>query len=61
MLELVRRLKGEGRTVILISHSMRDVIALADRAIILSGGYKVADLPLAGITADQLSQKIMGS
>ena len=61
VLELVRRLKGEGRTVILISHSMRDVIALADRAIILSGGYKVADLPLAGITADQLSQKIMAA
>ena len=61
VLDLVRRLKDEGRTVILISHSMRDVIALADRAIIMSGGQKVADLPLTGITAEQLSQRVMGS
>jgi ABC-type sugar transport system ATPase subunit len=61
VLDLVRRLKDEGRTVILISHSMRDVIALADRAIIMSSGIKVADMPLAHMTAEQLSQRVMGS
>jgi ABC-type sugar transport system ATPase subunit len=61
VLELIRRLKAEGRTVILVSHSMRDVVALADRAVILSGGRKAHDLPLAGVSADQLSRLVMGS
>ena len=58
VIDLVRRLKDEGRTIILISHSMRDVIALADRAIIMSGGRKIEDIPLAGLTAEVLSNKI---
>jgi simple sugar transport system ATP-binding protein len=58
VIDLVRRLKQEGRTVILISHNMRDVVALADRAIIMSAGRKIEDLALAGLTADQLSHKI---
>jgi len=36
------------RTVILIIHNMRDVIALADRDIILSNGHKVAICHLPG-------------
>lgn len=58
VIDLVRRLKDEGRTIILISHSMRDVIALADRAIIMSGGRKMEDIPLAGLTAEVLTHKI---
>ena len=58
VIDLVRRLKDEGRTIILISHSMRDVIALADRAIIMSGGRKMEDIPLAGLTAEVLAHKI---
>ena len=49
------------RTVILIIHNMRDVIALADRAIILSNGHKLADMPLAGVTTGQLRQRVMGA
>ena len=33
MLDLIRKLKADGRTVILISHNMRDVVALADRVV----------------------------
>jgi ABC-type sugar transport system ATPase subunit len=59
VLDLVRRLKAEIRTVILISHNMRDVAALADRVAILGGGRKYFDRPLDGITADDLSRLIM--
>jgi ABC-type sugar transport system ATPase subunit len=61
VLDLVRRLKHEGRTVILISHSMRDVAALADRVVILKGGRKVADRPAAGISADDLGHLILAA
>jgi ABC-type sugar transport system ATPase subunit len=59
VLDLIRKLKAEGRTVILISHNMRDVVALADRVAILGGGRKYVDRPLDGLTADDLSHLIM--
>ena len=48
VLDLVRKLKADGRTVILISHTMRDVVALATRVVILSRGRKVVDRSIAG-------------
>lgn len=59
VLDLIRKLKAEGRTVILISHNMRDVVALADRVAILGGGRKYVDRPLDGLSADDLSHLIM--
>jgi ABC-type sugar transport system ATPase subunit len=59
VLDLVRKLKVESRTVILISHNMRDVVALADRVAILGGGRKYFDRRLDGLTADDLSHLIM--
>jgi ABC-type sugar transport system ATPase subunit len=59
VLDLVRKLKAEGRTVILISHNMRDVVALADRVAILGGGRKYVDRPIGALTADDLSHLIM--
>ena len=59
VLDLIRKLKADGRTVILISHNMRDVVALADRVAILGGGRKYVDRPLDGLSADDLSHLIM--
>jgi len=60
VLDLVRRLKADGRTVILISHSMRDVVAVADRVVIMGAGRKVFDEPLGRLSADDLGRLIMG-
>ena len=57
--DLIRKLKADGRTVILISHNMRDVVALADRVVILSGGRKVVDRPLGDLKAEHLTNLIM--
>jgi|SRR5437868_6422583 len=61
VLDLVQKLKAEGRTVILISHNMRDVVVLADRVAILNGGRKYVDRPIQGLSANDLSQLIMTS
>lgn len=61
VLDLIRHLKAEGRTVILISHNMRDVVALADRIAILKGGRKVHDLTNAGLAPDDVSHLIMAA
>lgn len=59
VLGLIRRLREEGRTVILISHNMADVAALADRVAILKAGTKVIDRPVAGLNADMLAHMVM--
>ena len=59
--DLVRRLKDDGRTVILISHDMRDVATLADRVAIMGGGRKRVDRPVAGLSADELGHLVMAS
>jgi len=59
VLALIRTLRGAGRTVLLISHSMRDVASLADRVVIMGAGRKIADRPVAGLSADDLTHLIM--
>jgi len=59
VLDLIRRLAAEGRTVVLISHSMRDVAALATRIVILKGGRKIIDMPNQGLTGDAIGHMIM--
>jgi D-xylose transport system ATP-binding protein len=44
VLDLIRRLRDEGRAVIVISHAMDHVIEIADRAAIMRRGRKVGEV-----------------
>ncbi|RYF40237.1 MAG: sugar ABC transporter ATP-binding protein, partial [Comamonadaceae bacterium] len=59
VLALVRRLREEGVAVVLISHSMEDVVAVADRVVVLKAGRKVAESATDGLTPALLSQAVM--
>ena len=59
VLDLIRRLHDEGRTIVLVSHNMRDVVAVADRVAILKNGGKVIDRPIGRTTADELGHMVM--
>jgi len=59
VLDLVRRLKADGHTIILISHNMRDVVEVATRIAVLKSGRKIIDRSIDGLTADDLSHMIM--
>jgi simple sugar transport system ATP-binding protein len=59
VLELVRALKRSGATVILVSHNMADIVGVADRVAVLKNGSKIADLPVDGLTADDLAHLVM--
>ena len=43
MLELIRRVRGEGVTVLLVEHNMEAVMAVSDRLVVLDSGKKIAD------------------
>ncbi len=59
VLELIRELNRGGTTVILVSHNMADIIGVASRVAVLKNGSKIADLPVDGLTADDLAHLVM--
>ena len=59
VLDLIRRLHDEGRTIVLVSHNMRDVVAVANRVAILRNGGKVVDRPIGHVSADELGHMVM--
>jgi ABC-type sugar transport system ATPase subunit len=44
VLDLIRRLRGEGKAVVVISHAMDHVMEVADRAVVMRRGRKVGEL-----------------
>jgi len=59
VLDLIRELRRGGTTVILISHNMAEVIAVASRVAVLKSGRKIADRAVDGLTADGLAHLVM--
>jgi len=59
VIDLIRRLHDEGHTVVLVSHNMRDVVAVANRVAILRNGGKVVDRPIGHVSADELGHMVM--
>ena len=48
VLDLVRELKAQGCSIIVISHRLEDIYAVSDRMMVLRHGRKVCDCPVAG-------------
>ncbi|WP_140625745.1 ATP-binding cassette domain-containing protein [Methylibium rhizosphaerae] len=61
VLELIRRLRGHQIAVVLISHRMPDVFAVADRVVVLRRGQKVADKPVARTSPEEVTGLITGA
>jgi D-xylose transport system ATP-binding protein len=60
VLDLIRRLRDEGKGVIVISHAMDHVIEVADRAIVLRRGRKVGELVPSDETHGEMVSLIVG-
>jgi simple sugar transport system ATP-binding protein len=60
VLELVKRVRERGTSVILISHILPHVLDLADRIVVMRHGASVADLPASEVTQDRLIELIVG-
>lgn len=61
VLNLIRRLRDQGITVVLISHRMPDVFTVADRVIVLRRGRKVADKRIAASSPEEVTGLITGA
>ena len=60
VLELAKRVRERGTSVLIISHILPHVLDLADRVVVLRHGRKVADLPGPELTQDRLIELIIG-
>jgi simple sugar transport system ATP-binding protein len=61
VLELIRRMKAQGVSVMLISHRMPDVFAVCDRIIVMRRGTKVADKATASTSPEEITGLITGA
>ncbi len=48
VLDMVRELKAQGASIIIISHRLEDIYAVSDRLIVMRQGRKVRDCPVTG-------------
>jgi len=58
VLELIRELHDQGVTIIIVSHNMKDVLAVANRVTILKNGVKVGECLTDDLTAEELAHMI---
>jgi simple sugar transport system ATP-binding protein len=61
VLETIKRVRDKGIAVVLISHSMPEVLEVADRIQVMRLGTRVATLPSEGTTVEQLVGAMTGA
>jgi len=59
VLDLIRQLHEQGVTILLISHNMKHVLAVANRVAILKNGRKVGECLANGLNAEELATMVM--
>jgi putative multiple sugar transport system ATP-binding protein len=60
LLDLLRGLRDEGITCVIISHKLNEVLAIADRVTILRDGRTITTLPSEGLTEDRIISGMVG-
>lgn len=61
VLDLIRRLRDQGIAIVLISHRMPDVFAVADRVFVLRRGRKVAEKAIKDSSPEEVTGLITGA
>ena len=56
----LRRLRGQGTTVLLISHKLKEIMALCDNVTVMRAGAVVLDCAVADTSLDALAQAMVG-
>jgi ABC-type sugar transport system ATPase subunit len=60
VLDLIRRLRDDGKAVIVISHALDHVMEIANRVVVLRRGRKVGELPASREARTQIVSLIVG-
>jgi len=60
LFSIIRQLKGDGKTVVYISHKLKELYAIADAYVVLRDGKTVDAGDMRAVTQDELIQKMTG-
>ena len=60
LLDILRALRDEGRSVVFISHKLGEVLELCDEVIVLRDGAVAGTCPVAGATRESLATMMVG-
>jgi ABC-type sugar transport system ATPase subunit len=60
LLDLIRRLKAQGKLVLFISHRIHEVLNVADRVVVLRDGQMVGEVEASQISHDRIIQMMVG-
>ena len=60
LFQLLRRISVSGRSVILISHKLKEIVEVADQVIVMRGGKVVHEGDVADTDQDRLARHIVG-
>lgn len=60
LFKIIRKLIGEGKSIIFISHKMREVLHISDRITILRLGEVVGTVDAKGVTGNELASMMIG-
>ncbi|TVY04111.1 ABC transporter ATP-binding protein [Cohnella terricola] len=60
LLVIMRNLVNQGKSIILITHKLKEIMAIADSVTIVRRGKVIDSLPVAGTSPNQLAEKMVG-
>jgi len=60
LFSLLRRLRDAGKSIILITHKLREVSSVTERIVVLRHGRLVGDVPTGSVTREQLARLMVG-
>jgi simple sugar transport system ATP-binding protein len=60
LLSIFRRLKAEGKTIVFITHKLKEIKAAADRCTVLRRGKSIATVNVADADEKDLAEKMVG-
>lgn len=60
LFRLINDLRSEGKTIVYISHKLKELFAIADRFVVLRDGMTIDSGNMNGVSEDELIQKMTG-
>lgn len=59
-LQILRRLKAAGKTIVLISHKLNEILSVCDRVTVLRAGKKIETVNATDVSPQQLARLMVG-